>query len=36
VDHDGDTDIIANCVEYGTDYWPPVALAVVWFEKPMK
>ena len=36
VDHDGDTDIIANCGEYGTDYWPPVALAVVWFENPMK
>ena len=36
VDHDGDTDIIANCKEYGTDYLPPVALAVVWFENPMK
>ena len=32
VDRDGDTDIIANCV----DYFPPVALAVVWFENPMK
>ncbi|MFC1765020.1 FG-GAP repeat domain-containing protein [Planctomycetota bacterium] len=36
VDRDGDTDIIANCMEYGTDYFPPVALAVVWFENPMK
>ncbi len=34
VDHDGDTDIIANCAEYGTDDGPP--LAVVWFENPMK
>ena len=34
MDHDGDTDIVANCEEYGTHDGPPVALAMVWFENP--
>ncbi len=36
VDGDGDIDIIANCGEYGTNDGPPAALAMLWFENPMK